>query len=133
MPRRVNEIQSISFTVLALVGKANSLALDRDAAFPFNVHVVEDLIFLGAGIRNPRIVDQTVGQGGFAVINMGYNTEVTYVIRHLAANCHFLSNKKALRLFQEGLSFSIIRLALSELLKDGPGNFSDGGTSIHGN
>ena len=41
--------------------------------------------------------------------------------------------KKALRLFQEGLSFSIIRLALRELLKDGPGNFSDRGTSIHGN
>jgi len=89
MPRGVDEVEREGFTCAAGVGKDHGLALDRDPAFPFNVHVIQDLIAKLALVHQPGVLDQPVGQGGFAVIDVGDDAEVPNMLhgQSLAKSC----------------------------------------------
>ena len=73
MPRSVDQIQHISFTILCNIVQANRLGLDRDAAFTFQLHLVEQLVFHLAGGNRTGNLDQAISQCRFAMINMGNN------------------------------------------------------------
>ncbi len=45
VPWRVDEIQNVGLPIVSLVGQADGVGLDRDAALAFEVHAVEDLRF----------------------------------------------------------------------------------------
>ena len=44
MPGRINQVEDVIQTILRTISKANGLSLDRDAAFPLQIHLVEELI-----------------------------------------------------------------------------------------
>ncbi len=48
MARRIDEVELVILPVLCRVVQGNGAGLDGDAAFPLDVHVVEDLVFHGA-------------------------------------------------------------------------------------
>jgi hypothetical protein len=62
------------------------VALDGNASLAFQVHVIQHLFLhlpSGNGFGN---FEQAVGKGAFAMIYMGYNAEIAYVLLF----CHLL-------------------------------------------
>ncbi len=90
MARGIDQVEDIILSVLGAVGKGDGLALDGYTPFPFDIHVVEDLVLKVALVHNAGILDEPVRQGRFAVVNMGDNAEVSYVF-------HSYMLKKALQ------------------------------------
>ena len=56
------------------------VALDGYAAFAFQVHVVQQLVLAFAFGYGAGVFEQTVRQGAFAVVDMGDDTEIAYVL-----------------------------------------------------
>ena len=81
----INQIQDIFIAILRLVDGPDRLGLDGYAPLPLQIHVVQDLVLhLPAGEKS-RHLDDTVRQRGFAVVDMGDDTEISYfglVCRH---------------------------------------------------
>ncbi len=73
----VNEVEHIILTT-TLVVHLDGVALDGDATFLFQVHIVEHLP-LGHG-NGLRVLQQTVCQRTLPVVDMGNNAEVSYVL-----------------------------------------------------
>ena len=59
-----------------MISQAHRLGLDRDAAFALQVHLVEELVGLFAIGQGTGHFQQAVGQGRFAVIDVGNNGEI---------------------------------------------------------
>ena len=79
MARRVNQVELIRLSIVGLIGQADRACLDGDSLFPLQVHGVEHLILhvaLGDGARD---LQQPVGQGRLAVVNMGDYAKVADV------------------------------------------------------
>ena len=77
------------------------MSLDRNAAFAFQVHVVQELVHhfvLGNGLGQ---FNHSVGQGGFAVIDVGDNAKIAdiVVLRHIKMLKSFCVNIEILCLF----------------------------------
>ncbi len=84
---RVDQVENVGASVSCPIGKADRLRLDGDAALALDIHRIEHLrthLALAEGAAN---FDQTVGEGRFAVINMGDDGKVADAreIRHAAA------------------------------------------------
>ena len=77
--RRVDEVEDVILAVLCAVGQGDGLALDRDPPLALDVHVVEDLIPEVARVGDPCVLDQAVGEGRFAVVDVGDDAEVADV------------------------------------------------------
>ena len=80
MPGGINQIEIIGLTVFGCIWKTDGLAFNGDAAFAFNVHRVQNLIskiplrnYIGG-------LNKAVRQRGFAVVNMGNDTEVSDIL-----------------------------------------------------
>ena len=71
MARRVHQVEDIILAVLGLVIQPHGLGLDGDAAFPLDIHRIENLVLHVARRDGTGELDQPVGQGGFAMVNMG--------------------------------------------------------------
>ena len=83
VPWGVDHVQDV-FLPVPLINHADGVGLDGNAAFPFQVHVVQQLVrhlVLGNGLGQ---FDKAVGQGGFSVVDMGDNAEISdvVVLRH---------------------------------------------------
>ena len=79
MARGVDEVQLVDLSVLGLVVQPDGPGLDGDAPLPLQVHVVQQLaLHLPLGDRL-ALLQQPVRQRGFAVVNMGDNTEITNI------------------------------------------------------
>lgn len=78
MPGSINQIQNILLSIVKIV-HLNRMAFDRNAPFPFQVHVVKHLC-LKVSFRNcVSHLKKAISQGAFPMINMGYDTEITDV------------------------------------------------------
>ena len=89
MARGIDQVQSINFAVLSLVKKMDGTGLDGDAPLPFQVHIVQDLVFhlpLRHGVAQ---LQQPVRQRGLAVVNMGNDGKVADMglFKHLRSSC----------------------------------------------
>jgi hypothetical protein len=73
----INKVEDIFFAVGGSVGNRYSLALNRDTALAFNVHVVENLVLEISVIYDMRLLDKTIRKRGLAVINVRNNTKVS--------------------------------------------------------
>ena len=79
MSRRIDKVQLIMLTIFTLIVKGDTLCFDGDATFALDVHGVEQLfLHVAFGDRSGQL-DQTVGKGGLAVVDMGHDREVTDV------------------------------------------------------
>ena len=76
MPRRVHQIEDIALTVLGAVLQSNGLRLDGDAALALELHVVEHLLAHLARLEPAAGLDQPVGQGRLAVVDMRDDREI---------------------------------------------------------
>ncbi len=90
--RGVDEVENVGLALI-LVFHLYGVALDGDAALALKVHVVEHLVF-GDGYRL-GVFQQTVGEGGLAVIDVGDDAEVAGVLhshrmKSLCADCLML-------------------------------------------
>ena len=79
MARGVDQVEGIGFAIRRLVVEADGTGLDGDATLPFQIHVIEDLIFHDTLFDGTTLFDQTVGERGFAVVNMGNDGEIANV------------------------------------------------------
>ena len=80
MSRGVNEIQLVNPTVVGTVAQGHALGLDGDPAFPFQFHGVQHL-----GLHFPlgqaaADFDEPIRQRGLAVVDVGDDGKVAYVI-----------------------------------------------------
>ena len=71
--RRVNQVQDIVAPL-----HLDCVALDGDAALLLQIHVVEHLPL--GDLDGFRVLQQSVGQGRFAVVDMRYDAEISDVI-----------------------------------------------------
>jgi hypothetical protein len=75
--RGVDEVEGIFAAVRRLVGQAHRLALDGDAPFPLDVHGIEDLVLEIPFRHDVGGLDEPVGEGRFAVVDMGDDAEIS--------------------------------------------------------
>ncbi len=79
MTRRVHQVEHVGFTVRRGVVQTHRLRLDGDAALALDVHRIEHLLFHLAGGQAAAKLDQPVGQGGFAMVDMGDDGKIADV------------------------------------------------------
>ncbi len=78
--RRVDEIELVGLAVAGGVGDADRLALDGDAALALQVHLVEQLLLHVARGDRAGALEDAVGQGRLAVVDVGDDAEVADVV-----------------------------------------------------
>jgi hypothetical protein len=84
---RVNHVKSVALPVRVIVVHLDGVALDGDTPFTLQIHIIKGLI-LHIPFRNSfGELQQTVGEGTFAVVNMGNNAEVPYIFLITHSNC----------------------------------------------
>ena len=79
MPRRVDEVQGIFFA-LVFVAHLDGVALDRDAAFPLQIHVVQYLRLQVPLAHGAGIFQKAVRQRAFAVVDMRDDAEIPDIL-----------------------------------------------------
>jgi hypothetical protein len=82
MARRVDKIQGVFFTILSLVGKADSLALYGDSPLAFDIHIIEELVLEFSYGDESAELNHSIRQGRFAVVYVRYYTEIAYVFHY---------------------------------------------------
>ena len=88
MARGVDEVELVHLAVLGGVVHGDGAGLDGDAALPLNVHVVEDLVLHRPLVHALGQLEDAVGQGGFAVVDVRDDAEVADVV-----SCHVVPPK----------------------------------------
>ena len=84
MPRRVDEVERIEFSVAGAVLHLDGVALDGDALFALELHVVEHLGLHLALVERVGLFEQAVGKGALSVVDVGYDAEVADVFHVVA-------------------------------------------------
>ena len=80
MPRGVYKVECIFCTIMQ-VFHLYGMALDCDASLFFEVHIVKHLSF--GYFYRVGMFQQTVGQGRFAMVYMGYDAKVSCILHLL--------------------------------------------------
>jgi hypothetical protein len=78
--RSIDKIEIEHLTGSACVWEQHGLAFDGNASLPFNIHVIKDLVAKLPVINQAGVLNQTVGQGGFAMIDVGNNAEISNLL-----------------------------------------------------
>ena len=76
MARGVDQVEGIVLPPVVPVAQPHGAGLDGDAPLALQIHVVEDLILHHAHFHRVALFDQTVGERGFAVVDMGDDREI---------------------------------------------------------
>ncbi len=74
--RRVDQVQLIGLAVAGRVGEAHGLRLDGDAALALDLHGIEHLAGHLARLEPAAALDEPVGEGRLAVIDVGDDREI---------------------------------------------------------
>jgi hypothetical protein len=64
---------------MSTIGKGDGIAFDGNAAFPLNIHIVQNLILKISFVTDAGKLNQAVGKRGFAVVNMSNDAEVSNI------------------------------------------------------
>ena len=75
----IHQVELIGLPVLGLIGQPYRLCFDGNATFALDIHRIEHLFLELARRHTTTNLYQSVGQGRFAVINMGNDREVSNV------------------------------------------------------
>ena len=79
----INQVEDVELTIGGFVFHPGRLELDRDAALPLQVHVVEELLLHVPCRHRAGGLQQAVGQGRFAVVDVGNDAEIANVFHPL--------------------------------------------------
>ena len=79
MARRIDEVELIRLAVVGVIGHADGVGLDRDAALALDIHGVEQLRLHVALLDGTRELEDAIADGGLPVIDMGDDREVSDV------------------------------------------------------
>ncbi len=82
MSRSVNEVQCVVFSIKSII-HLNGMAFDGNAALALQVHVIKNLVLHFLGANGLCELEQSVGQGTLAVIDVSNYTEVSYIFHLL--------------------------------------------------
>src|SRR6516165_1158869 len=74
--RRVHQIEDIGLAILRAVFEAHGLRLDRDAALALELHIVEHLLAHLARLEPAASLDQPIGEGRLAMVDMRDDREI---------------------------------------------------------
>ncbi len=80
MSRRVDQVQVVHLPVARLVTQRRGLGLDGDAALALDIHRVEHLGFHFTVGKAATQVNDAIGQGRLAMVDVGNDGEITDVI-----------------------------------------------------
>ena len=72
--RSVNKIEGIS-----LILHLNGVGFDSNTTFFLQIHVIQHLILHQALVHSSSIFNQAIRQSGLTMINMRYNTKISYI------------------------------------------------------
>ena len=88
MAGRVHQIDLIGLAVFGSVHQAHGLRLNSNAALTLDIHSIEHLFLELSALDATTFLDQSVGKGRFAVIDMRDNREIANVGKfyHCARN-----------------------------------------------
>ena len=67
----VDQVEDVLLTVVALVVKSDGLGLDGDAPLPLQIHGVEKLLTHLSLADGAGALEETVGEGRLAMVDMG--------------------------------------------------------------
>ena len=76
----VDQVEYIFFTIIGMINQTHRLRLDRDAALPFEVHVVQHLVLHFPLGQKACFLDDAVRQRGFTMVDMRDDTEISDMI-----------------------------------------------------
>src|SRR5205814_9278820 len=76
---RVDQVEDVVLAVARLVFEADGLRLDGDATLALDIHRIEHLLDHLALFEPAGELDQPVGQGGLAVVDVGDDREIADV------------------------------------------------------
>jgi hypothetical protein len=76
VPGGINQVEDVGLAVRRLVLHARGLELDGDAPLPLQFHVVQELLLHVTGSHRSGVLQQAIGQGRFAVVDVGNDAEV---------------------------------------------------------
>ena len=79
MTRRIHEVERVGLAVPRRIVQAYRLRFDGDAALAFQLHGVEHLLAHLALGKAAALLDQPVGQGRLAMVDVGDDSEITNV------------------------------------------------------
>jgi hypothetical protein len=115
VPRRVDQVQRVLLPVLGPVEQPDGVGLDRDAALLLQVHRVEHLVHRLLGVHGAGQRQETVGQRGFAVVDVGDDGEIADQLDgHPAKNTTALRGPRALvALTTRGVAAGRLELCLN--------------------
>src|SRR5690606_32797234 len=83
MTRGVNKIKLVFPAISGLVIKCHTLGLDSNAALAFQIHGVKHLCIHFTITETTTVLDKTISQGGFTMVNMsndGKIPDVFYIV-----------------------------------------------------
>ena len=80
MSRGVNQVEDVFFALVHIF-HLNGMAFDGDTSFLFQIHVVQHLSF--GYLDGVGKFQQAVCQSRFPMVNVGYDTKVTYILHLL--------------------------------------------------
>ena len=80
MTRGVDEVHLVGPAVIGLIFHADGARLDGDAALALEVHVVEQLLLHLADGDRLALLQQAVGKGGLAVVDMRNNRKIANLL-----------------------------------------------------
>ena len=78
--RGVDEVEHIFFAVIGGVVELHGVRLDGDASFTLKIHFIEQLRRHITQSDGFRLLQQAVGEGRFAVIDMSDYAKIPYLI-----------------------------------------------------
>ena len=79
MARRIDQIELIRLAIGGVIGHANGIGLDRDAALALDIHSVEQLRLHVALVNGMGELENAVADRGLAMVDVRNNREVADV------------------------------------------------------
>ncbi len=77
----VDQVEDVGLAILRRVFDPHGVGLDRDTALALDIHAVQHLRLHIACSHRAGHLDEPVGEGGFAVVDMGHDREVADEIK----------------------------------------------------
>ena len=77
MAGRIDEVKLIALTVWMVVVQRHRLSFDGDSALPLDVHRVEYLSLHLAQFKSAAVLDESIRERRFAVIDVGDDGKIT--------------------------------------------------------
>ena len=77
MSRSINEVEGIP-----LIVHLDSMGLNGDSTLFLQVHIIQHLILHQAFVHSSGVFYQSIGQSGFTMVDVRYNTKVTYIFHN---------------------------------------------------